>query len=125
MPTIKQKNLAKEIIANSVRAKPLNKGQLLAKVSYSAGLQKQPTRVIEAVGVQDALRELGFNEESAKQVVQEIMLNDKVDPNARLKATDQVFKVTGAYAPEKKEETVRIFDVSKILDKAYGPDSTA
>jgi phage terminase small subunit len=44
---------------------------------------------------------LGFNAETAKGVVKSIMLDNTVDPNARLRATDQVFKVVGEYAPEK------------------------
>ena len=35
------------------------------------------------------------------RVVSEIMLNGDLEPNARLKATDQVFKVRGSYAPVK------------------------
>ncbi len=57
--------------------------------------------MIESAGVQEALEDLGFNENSAKKVVAEIMLNEKVDPNARLKATDQVFKVRGSYEADK------------------------
>jgi heat shock protein HspQ len=35
-------------------------------------------------------------------VVTDIMMNEKADPGIRLKATDQVFKVRGTYAAEKK-----------------------
>jgi hypothetical protein len=35
------------------------------------------------------------------KVVDEIMNDKNVDPSARLKATDQVFKVRGTYAPER------------------------
>ena len=48
-----------------------------------------------------ALAELGFSETGAKKVVEEIMYNPKTDASARLKATDQVFKVHGSYAAEK------------------------
>lgn len=49
------------------------------------------------------LESLGFNENGAKKVVEEIMYNPMVDANARLKATDQVFKVHGSYAAEKTQ----------------------
>lgn len=74
---------------------------MLEKVSYSKGLQKQPSRVLQSEGVLEALSEMGFNAETAKGVVVDIMLDPDRDASSRLKATDQVFKVTGAYAPEK------------------------
>ncbi len=75
---------------------------MLAKVGYSKGIAKHPVRVIDTPGVQSALAEMGFSAEGAKSVVQEIMYDGAVDPNARLRATDQVFKVVGAYVPESK-----------------------
>lgn len=101
MPTVRQKRLAKVIIENTVSPEPLNKGQMLEKVGYSPNLVKQPGRVIEAEGVQEALMESGFTEDNAKKVVESIMLDPTKDPNARLKASDMVFKVHGSYAPDK------------------------
>ena len=101
MPTARQKKVAKLIVENVTLDKPLNGGEMLEKVSYSKGIQIQPSRVFESEGVKEALADLGFTESNAKMVVSEILLNDKVEPNARLKAADQVFKVHGSYAPEK------------------------
>lgn len=101
MSTIKQRKLAKVIIENSTLDKPENAGQMLEKVGYSRHLVKQPSRVIETEGVQEALEEYGFTLDNAKRVVSDIMLNENVDPNARLKATDQVFKVKDGYAATK------------------------
>ncbi|HEY4505210.1 MAG TPA: hypothetical protein VJG67_00765 [Candidatus Paceibacterota bacterium] len=99
--TLRQKNLANEIVLNSKRAKPLNKSELLEKVGYTkTQAKKKPGETIAQKGVQEELKALGFDEYSARKVVEEIMLNDKVKPNDRLKATDQVFKVVGAYSPE-------------------------
>ena len=98
--TIRQKKLAKVIIENSIIDKPLNAGQMLAKVRYGK-ISRQPSRVLKSKGVQQALQDEGFSEDNAKKVVTEIMLNSEAEPNARLKATDQVFKVKGSYAPEK------------------------
>lgn len=100
MATVRQKKLAELIVENTTLDKPLTAGQMLEKVSYGK-ISKQPSRVIESEGVQEALKELGFTEENAKNVVSEIMLNPFEDASARLKATDQVFKVKGTYAPEK------------------------
>ena len=100
MATIKQKRVAKLIIENSILDKPLNGGQMLEKVRYGK-ISKQPSRILKSKGVQEVLIENGFTEENAKVVVTEIMLNKEEDAGNRLKATDQVFKVKGSYAPEK------------------------
>ena len=101
MSTQKQKKIADLIIENTNLDKPLNGGEMLEKVGYSDGLQKHPDRVLSSEGVKQALEVAGFNEVNAKTVVSEIMLDPTNDPSSRLKATDQVFKVNGSYAPEK------------------------
>lgn len=113
MATIKQKKIAKLIVENTTLDKPLNGKQMLAKVSYSDGLQKQPSRVIESEGVQEELQVLGFTEENAMNVVSEIMLNPEAQDNNRLKAAEQVFKVTGSYAPERKINLNANIDIEK------------
>jgi len=52
-------------------------------------------------GVLQALEERGFSEPNAKRVVTEILNNEKTEPNTRLSAAREVFKVQGSYAPEK------------------------
>jgi len=101
MATTRQKRVAKLIVENATLDNPLNAGEIVEKSRYSRSMVIKPSVVIESEGVQEELKALGFTEDNAKNVVQEIMLNENVEPNARLKATDQVFKVTGAYAPEK------------------------
>lgn len=102
MATVRQKKLAKAIVETMQSDTPLNKQELVASVGYSKmSADKKATEIIESKGTQEALADLGFSEDGAKQVVQEIMYNPKVDASARLKATDQVFKVQGSYAPEK------------------------
>lgn len=100
MATTRQRRVAKLIIENATLDTPLTGGEMLEKVRYGK-ISKQPSRVLKSEGVLEALEESGFTEENAKQVVSEIMLSKAVDPNARLRATDQVFKVQGTYAPEK------------------------
>ena len=104
MPTIRQKKLANAIVENMAQQKPKNKKELVVSSGYSEiSAESSAHLIIEQKGVQEALEDLGFTMEGAMKVVQKIMYNDKLDPNARLKATDQVFKVTGGYAPEKHE----------------------
>ena len=99
MATQKQKKVARLIVENTVIDKPLNGGQMLAKVGYSKSMQTAKVNdVLDSQGVRDELEILGFTTSNAKKVVSEIMLNEKVDPNARLKATDQVFKVNKEYS---------------------------
>lgn len=112
MPTTKQKKIAKLVVENSTLDRPLNGGQMLEKVGYAEGLQKSPSRVLESEGVQEALADLGFTEDNAKRVVTEIMLNPDADNSSRLKATDQVFKVQGSYAPEKTINTNLNVDIT-------------
>ena len=104
----KQKKVARLLIANATLDKPLNGGEILANSGYSESMQTNPKVVLESAGVQEELKVLGFDALSAKKVVQEIMLDSNVDPMARLKATDQVFKVTGEYAPEKQDINAKI-----------------
>ena len=99
MPTQKQKKIAKLIIENAKLDNPLNGGEMLEKVSYSEGIQKQPGRVLESDGVKEELENLGFSEEGAKKVVSKILYTGKEEN--RIKAAQEVFKVNGSYAPEK------------------------
>ena len=100
MATIRQERVAQLIIENAKLDKPLNGGELLEKVRYGK-ISKQPSRILKSKGVKEVLKKSGFTEDNAKNVVQKIMLDEDIEPNARLKATDQVFKVEGSYAPEK------------------------
>lgn len=118
MPTEKQKKIAELIIENSTLDEPLNGGEMLEKVGYSEHLVKQPSRVLQSDGVKEALEVAGFSETNAKEVVAEIMLNPKADNASRLKATDQVFKVTGAYnTDEQKNINVLMPVLVKFLNK--------
>ena len=113
MSTQRQKKVARLIIENASLDKPLNAGEILEKVSYGK-ISKQPSRVFESQGVKDELAVLGFTELNAKTVVASILLNEKADNPSRLKAADQVFKVHGTYAPEKKAVHV---DITEIKNK--------
>lgn len=102
MATTRQKKLARAIIENASREKPLTKQELVVSSGYTPVQAKAKMHEItESKGVKDELKALGFTEENAMKVVTEIMLNTKAKHDHRLKATDQVFKVHGTYAPTK------------------------
>jgi hypothetical protein len=101
MPTTKQKRVAELIVENTKLDEPLNGGEIVENSGYGVSMKKNPQVVLESEGVKEALEEMGFTEANAKSVVTEIMLNPDADNSSRLKATDQVFKVKGSYAPDR------------------------
>ena len=103
MPTAKQKKVAELIIENATLDKPMTGGEIVESSGYGVSMKKNPQVVMNSDGVKEALNDFGFNEDNAKKVVSEIMLDSDQDANARLKATDQVFKVHSTYAPERSQ----------------------
>lgn len=102
MPTNLQRNLAREIISNSKRKKPLNKKQLVVSSGYGeVTADRHASEVIEQVGVLEALNDFGFSVDNAKKVVGNILNDERVKPETRIRASEQVFKVHGTYAPDK------------------------
>lgn len=101
MATEKQKRLAKAIVENATREKPLNKKELLVSSGYSeSSAESVPSRLIEQEGVQEELTIMGFSVENAKSVVAQILDGEDEMSKDRLKAADMVFKVHGSYVPE-------------------------
>lgn len=118
MATELQKNLAQQIVKNSKRKKPLNKKELLVSSGYAElSAESVPGKIINQKGVQEELKVLGFDEDSAKKVVSEIMLNPDAGASERLKATDQVFKVHGSYASEKTPITINIEELELTIQQ--------
>lgn len=102
MSTIRQKKLAKAIVENAKADGKKNAGQLLESVGYpKSTATTYPGKVIKQVGVQEELEALGFNEDGAKRVVEEILYDRRVKPDTRINAAKEVFKVSGSYAPDK------------------------
>lgn len=100
MATLRQKKVVKALIENITSKEHKSAGQVLKSVGYGTGLQNQPRRVLQSEGVQEELKILGFDPESAKNVVASILKNGE-DDGHRLKAADMIFKVHGSYAPDK------------------------
>lgn len=127
MSTLKQKKLAQEIVNNLSKEEPLNKQELVVSSGYSEASAKSSAHLIlEQKGVQDELKALGFDEDTAKSVVGNILVDEKVAPKDRLRAASEVFKVHGSYAPEKQinlnveveaDENVR--EAARLLNDSY------
>ena len=118
MATVIQQNLAQNIIENTKRKKPLNKKELLVSAGYDVTTaEASADRTIQQKGVQEELKKYGFDEDSAKEVVKELMGN-KVDPAVRLRAASEVFKVFGTYAAEKSfnlTATASVDEIKKVI----------
>lgn len=128
MATLRQKKLAKALVENEQATEPLNAGQLLESIGYSAATARGiPGEIIESQGVQSELIKLGFTPDKAKETVAEILIGGEND-TVKLKAADMVFKVHGTYAAEKHisvvvnvEETERVKQLADRLRKSsYG-----
>lgn len=100
MTTLRQKRVAKLVIENLELEKPLTGGQILEKTGYAPGVIKNPSDILESKGVLHELSNYGFNTETAKGVVSEILVAGEND-TVKLKAADMIFKVHGSYAAEK------------------------
>lgn len=98
----RQQKLAKALIENVAKDKPLPIGQVLESVGYPhSTATTYPGDVINQKGVQNELAILGFSEETAKKVVGDILGKESAQDKDRLKAADMVFDVFGTKAPLK------------------------
>ena len=106
----KHRRLAKIVAQVTLAGKKVSK----QKMAEMAGLSQFPNS--EAMRI--AMVNLGFTVENAKRVVGEILNNAEADDNARLKSAELVFKVHGAFAPDKViNMDVSISDVLDAIDK--------
>lgn len=109
MATIRQKTLAQNMVKNAKTGNKLNKKELLVSSGYSEiSAEASPGVIMEQKGVKEELENLGFDTESAKKVVKNILAKGKEEN--KLRAADMIFKVTGDYAPEK-----HLVAVSKVI----------
>ena len=104
MPTLRQKRLAKKLVEAVSNGDYDRLDTMLVSAGYSqTTAEATPGRVIAAKGVQEEMRILGFDPETAKGVVSEILTNVEEKARDRLTAADMTFKVHGTYAPEKRQ----------------------
>ena len=100
MATLKQKRVARRIVEALQIDNPPTAGEILEKAGYAPGVVKNPSDILNSQGVRDELAKMGFDEDTAKSVVGEILIGGENDL-VKLKAADMVFKTFGTYAPEK------------------------
>jgi hypothetical protein len=101
MATLRQKKLAQNIVQNTQDGLKKNKQELVVSSGYTpTQADKKAGEIMESKGVQVELRKLGFDSDSAKRVVAEI-LEFGEDDTVRLNAAKEIFKVHGDYAAEK------------------------
>lgn len=102
-PTPRQRRVAQLIVDSASGKRPdiKNQGDIIIEAGYSPALKDSPKTLLNTNGVTVALKELGFNPEGAKKVVESILYNEDSADKDRLKASDMVFKVHGTYAVEK------------------------
>ena len=121
MSTLRQKKLAENIVKNASSKERMTAGQMLENVGYKPSVAKhKPKEIIEAKGVINELNRLGFDEDSAKNVVAEILSNPFEESNTRLNAAKEVFKVFGTYAAEKSfnlTTTATVDELKEIIQK--------
>lgn len=103
--TLRQQKLAQNIILDATgQTPPRTAQQILEDSGYSyISARSSAAMLMKKQGVLEELAKYGFTADNAKMVIAEIMLDQDVDANARLKASDMALKVYGEYAPEKKE----------------------
>lgn len=97
----KRKALASLLFHCIITGDHMTKKDMLEKAGYSTKTATHSSKeVIQSV--QDGeLKEYGFTKDNAKRIVASILNGKKATNAERLKAAEQVFKVTGAYAPLK------------------------
>jgi hypothetical protein len=102
-PTVKQRRIAQLIVDSAHGKRPDIKttGDLVVQAGYAATVKEVPHKILDTSGVHIALEELGFNPETAKEVVKTIMLDVNAKHADRLKASEMVFKVHGSFAADK------------------------
>ena len=129
VPTIRQKNVASDLVEVMKNKESITGHDLIARNGYGTGLQHQPSRVLESVGVKQALKDYGFTEDNAKKVVARILLSNKSKDENKLKASEQIFKVHGSYAPEKHlnlniDSPLKELSIEELEQMAYNKAET-
>ena len=101
MARLKQKRLANNIVLNLQEQRWNTLRDLLIASGYATTTALKETKaIIQSQGVQETLVKLGFNENTAKAIIGEILLMG--EEGNRIRAAQEVFKVNGTYAPVKQ-----------------------
>ena len=123
MSTRLQEKLAQEIVNDAKNPHPANGKELLVKVGYAENTAtRKPGEIIRRKGVIDELKKLGFSEQGADKVVQEILYSKKEKANDRLNAADKVYKRLGSYEDTRQGASKTIVFLPLELIKKHNLD---
>ena len=121
MSTLLQKRLAENIVKAAKSKQKITKKDLLVSAGYDVTTaEATPDRIVQQKGVKKELKILGFTEDNAKRVVSKILNSDKVDPNTRIAAAREIFKVHGSYAAEKSFSVSTNLTADELKDVIAG-----
>lgn len=116
----RRKKLARIIASGKAK----NGQEALVKAGYrGTTAHSNSSNIIKSPEVQNELARLGFNQENAKSAVSEVlnapMITGFVTADAKISAAREVFRVTGAYAPEKRVNVNgSLIDLLKMVNEA-------
>jgi len=96
MSTLNQEKAALKVAEVLKSNESIDGGDLLEMVGYSKNIAKQPGRIFQSKGFQEALKRLGFSIEAADMTVAKILRTGKEEN--QLRASEQIYKRLGAYA---------------------------
>lgn len=108
LSTIRRKQVAKKIAEKILKGEHTTASKLLQDVGYSkTTAEHKQKEILSSPEVQAELEKVGFTEMKAMQVLSSIMnsniVYEMVTPDNQIRAAQEVFKVMGSYAPEKKQ----------------------
>jgi len=112
---IKQK-IAAQLFLTQLKNDPhnINLSEILIDAGYSETTAKSNShKIVRSPGFILELEKVGFTREKADKTVASIMNDERKKPADRLKAADMVYRILGAYAPEKHE----VLSVSQIYSQ--------
>ena len=112
----KQKIVARKIAESLKTSTPKPAIDIMAEAGYGRN-RRHPKRIIESEGVKEELKAI-LSIEETDNVVRSIMMASEKDSD-RIKASDLIYKRTGAYAPTKaeiKQETTELVEANIDLD---------
>lgn len=125
-PTPRQRKVAKLVVDSALgKINATSHKEIVAAAGYGKGIQNTPLRVMNSDGVNEALNDLGFNEETAKKVIAKILNSDESKDENKIRAADLVFKVKGSYVADQnvKENNANPIIYAKIEQHIYNFES--
>lgn len=102
------------LVENLKQSPPQSAAMVLKSAGYGTSLQNSPKRVLESPGVKEALKQYDFSVERADAVIAEIL--EEGEEVNRVKAAQEIYKRTGAYAPTKAVNVTLEVDVKAEVE---------